>query len=66
MVQLQPAYEHPAQVAAEHEELLAAIESGDLGRTEELWRVHLDEAAANQIKALDAAYTEITEEKETD
>ena len=65
MVQLQPAYEHPAQVAAEHEELLAAIESRDVDRTEKLWRVHLDEAAANQIKALDAAYTDITDQEET-
>jgi DNA-binding GntR family transcriptional regulator len=70
MVQLQPAYEHPAQVAAEHEELLAAIESRDSERAEALWRAHLDEAAANQIKALDAAYADITEtnteQKETD
>ncbi|MBS1675957.1 MAG: GntR family transcriptional regulator [Actinobacteria bacterium] len=63
MVQLQPAYDHPAQVAAEHEELLAAIEARDAGRAEKLWRVHLDEAAANQIKALEGAYTDTTEEE---
>jgi DNA-binding GntR family transcriptional regulator len=52
MVQLQPAYENPAEVAAEHEELLAAIEKRDTENAERLWRVHLDDAAANQIKAL--------------
>lgn len=66
MVQLQPAYDHPKEVAAEHEELLAAIESRDVERAESLWRAHLDEAAANQIKALDAAYADITEQKEND
>jgi DNA-binding GntR family transcriptional regulator len=65
MVQLQPAYDHPKEVAAEHEELLAAIESRDPDRAEKLWRAHLDEAAANQIKALDAAYTDITDQEET-
>lgn len=58
MVQLQPAYDHPQEVAAEHEELLAAIEARDAGRAEKLWRLHLDEAAENQIKALSTAYTE--------
>jgi DNA-binding GntR family transcriptional regulator len=66
MVQLQPAYDHPAQVAAEHEELLAAIEARDVDRAEKLWRIHLDEAAANQIKALEGAYTDTTDEEETD
>lgn len=66
MVQLQPAYDHPKEVAAEHEELLAAIESRDVERAESLWRAHLDEAAANQIKALDAAYADITDQKEND
>jgi DNA-binding GntR family transcriptional regulator len=56
MVQLQPAYDHPQEVAAEHEELLAAIEARDTERAERLWRVHLDDAAANQIKALPTAY----------
>ena len=64
MVQLQPAYDHPAQVAAEHEELLDAIEARDADRAERLWRVHLDEAAANQIKALSTAYTRHTDEEE--
>lgn len=52
MVQLQPAYDHPKEVAAEHEELLAAIEARDTENAERLWRIHLDEAAENQIKAL--------------
>ena len=64
MVQLQPAYDHPAQVAGEHEELLAAIESRDTERAEELWRAHLDEAAENQIKALEGAYTDTTDDEE--
>jgi DNA-binding GntR family transcriptional regulator len=59
MVQLQPAYDHPQEVAAEHEELLAAIEARDVDRAEKLWRAHLDEAAENQIKALSTAYTHI-------
>ena len=59
MVQLQPAYDHPQEVAAEHEELLAAIEARDTDRAEKLWRAHLDEAAENQIKALSTAYTDI-------
>ena len=62
MVQLQPAYDRPAQVAAEHEELIDAIEARDAGRAERLWRVHLDEAAANQIKALSTAYQTTEEE----
>jgi DNA-binding GntR family transcriptional regulator len=64
MVQLQPAYDHPAQVAAEHEGLLEAIEKGDADRAEQLWRVHLDEAAANQIKALSTAYTTTEEDNQ--
>jgi DNA-binding GntR family transcriptional regulator len=64
MVQLQPAYDHPAQVAAEHEELLGAIEARDVDRAEKLWRTHLDEAAANQIKALPGAYQAGTDEEE--
>jgi DNA-binding GntR family transcriptional regulator len=65
MVQLQPAYDHPQEVAAEHEELLAAIEKRDAENAERLWRVHLDEAAANQIKALATAGsdTDTTEEE---
>lgn len=64
MVQLQPAYDHPAQVAAEHEGLLDAIEKRNAGLAEELWRVHLDEAAANQIKALSTAYTTTEEDNQ--
>ena len=53
MVQLKPAYDHPAQVAAEHAELLDAIEAGDLEHAEQLSRRHLADAAANQIGALE-------------
>lgn len=54
MVQLEPAYDHPAQVAAEHAELLATIDAGDLAAGEELWRRHLADAAENQIAAIAA------------
>lgn len=54
MVQLEPAYDHPAQVAAEHAELLAAIDAGDLDGGEALWRRHLVDAAENQIAAIAA------------
>jgi len=64
MVQLQPAYDHPAEVAAEHEGLLDAIEKRDAERAEQLWRVHLDEAAANQIRALSTAHTTTEEDNQ--
>jgi len=52
MVQLRPHYEHPSQVAAEHTELLAAIEAGDPDRADQLFRRHLTEAVQNLSKAL--------------
>jgi DNA-binding GntR family transcriptional regulator len=51
LVQLRPYYHRPAEVAAEHEELIAAIRAGDPSRAEELFRVHLAEAADNLTKA---------------
>ena len=54
MAQLRPHYDRPDQVAAEHRELLAAIESGDIAATEELFRKHLGEAADNLTNALEA------------
>jgi DNA-binding GntR family transcriptional regulator len=51
LVQLRPYYHRPAEVAAEHEELIAAIRAGDDDRAEELFRVHLSEAADNLTKA---------------
>ncbi len=51
LVQLRPYYHRPAEVAAEHEELIAAIRAGDVQRAEELFRVHLAEAADNLTKA---------------
>ena len=50
LVQLRPHYERPAEVAAEHEELIAAIKSGDPERAEEMFRAHLTEAADNLTK----------------
>jgi DNA-binding GntR family transcriptional regulator len=52
MVQLRPHYERPSQVAAEHTQLLAAIEAGDPDRADELFRDHLTEAVQNLSKAL--------------
>jgi DNA-binding GntR family transcriptional regulator len=51
LVQLRPHYQRPAEVAAEHEELIAALRGGDPDRAEELFRVHLAEAADNLTKA---------------
>jgi DNA-binding GntR family transcriptional regulator len=45
LAQLRPAYDEPAEVAAEHEELLGPIISGDADLAEELFRLHLREAA---------------------
>ncbi|MDQ5894636.1 MAG: GntR family transcriptional regulator [Actinomycetota bacterium] len=49
LAQLRPVYDAPAEVAAEHEELLAPVIAGDVDRAVELFRAHLDEAAANLI-----------------
>ncbi|MQA73026.1 MAG: FCD domain-containing protein [Solirubrobacterales bacterium] len=59
LVWLRPHYDRPAQVAAEHEELIAAIRARDADRTEELLRVHLTEAAEN----LTRAWQELTGER---
>jgi DNA-binding GntR family transcriptional regulator len=51
LVWLRPHYDRPAQVAAEHEELIAAIRAGDADRAEALFRAHLTEAAENLTRA---------------
>ena len=51
LVQLRPYYHRPAEVAAEHEELIGALRAGDPERAEELLRTHLMEAADNLTKA---------------
>ena len=51
LVKLRPHYHRPADVAAEHEELIAAMRAGDPDRAEELFRKHLTEAADNLTKA---------------
>jgi DNA-binding GntR family transcriptional regulator len=51
LVKLRPHYHRPADVAAEHEELIAAMRAGDPDRAEELFRKHLAEAADNLTKA---------------
>ncbi len=54
MAQLRPHYDRPAEVAAEHRELLEALEAGDLNITEELFRKHLGDATENLTNALEA------------
>jgi DNA-binding GntR family transcriptional regulator len=54
MAQLRPHYDRPAEVAAEHRELLEALEAGDLKVTEELFRKHLGDATENLTNALEA------------
>lgn len=49
LAQLRPVYDAPAEVAAEHEELLAPIISGDVELAEKLFRAHLADAANNLI-----------------
>jgi DNA-binding GntR family transcriptional regulator len=51
LVWLRPHYERPAEVAAEHEELIGAIRGGDADRAEALFRAHLTEAAENLTRA---------------
>ena len=51
LVWLRPHYDRPAQVAAEHEALIAAVRARDADRTEELLRAHLTEAAENLTRA---------------
>ncbi len=51
LVWLRPHYDRPSQVAAEHEELIAAMRAGDADRAEDLFRAHLSEAAENLTQA---------------
>ena len=51
LVWLRPHYDRPAQVAAEHEELIAGIRAGDADRAEDMFRAHLREAAENLTRA---------------
>jgi DNA-binding GntR family transcriptional regulator len=51
LVWLRPHYERPAEVAAEHEELIAAIRAGDADQAEAMFRAHLTEAVGNLTRA---------------
>jgi DNA-binding GntR family transcriptional regulator len=51
LVWLRPHYDRPAQVAAEHQELIEAIRGGDPDRAERMFRAHLTEAAENLTRA---------------
>jgi DNA-binding GntR family transcriptional regulator len=52
MVQLRPNYDRPAQVAAEHRELLETIERGDLAAADQAFRKHWDDAVDNLLSSL--------------
>lgn len=52
MVQLQPHYEAPAEVATEHRDLLTALRSGDVERAETAFRQHWQEASDNLLQSL--------------
>jgi DNA-binding GntR family transcriptional regulator len=54
MVQLRPHYDQPDEVAAEHRDLLEALKTHDLALAEERFRQHLNDAAANLTRALEA------------
>lgn len=54
MSQLRPANHQPVEVAAEHEELLAPIVSGDIELAEKLFRLHLDEVVKNLVELHDS------------
>jgi DNA-binding GntR family transcriptional regulator len=62
MVQLRAHYERPSQVAAEHTDLLAAIEAGDPDLATERFRQHLTEAVQNLSNALASGEGENAEE----
>src|SRR5688572_28471954 len=51
LAQLRAYYQRPSQVAAEHEELIAAMRAGDPQQAEDLFRAHLAEAVDNLTKA---------------
>lgn len=54
MAQLRPHYDRPAEVAAEHRELLEALQAGDPDKVEKLFRRHLGDASKNLTNALQA------------
>jgi DNA-binding GntR family transcriptional regulator len=54
MAQLRPHYDRPDEVAAEHRELLEALQTGNPDKVEALFRRHLGEASENLTNALQA------------
>jgi len=54
MAQLRPHYDHPSEVAAEHRELLEPLLTHKVDIAEQRFRTHLDEAAENLTRALEA------------
>jgi len=55
LVQQRPLYYRPAEIAAEHRELLAAIRGGDADESERRLRAHLEDASRRLIEWLAAA-----------
>jgi DNA-binding GntR family transcriptional regulator len=47
MVQLEPHYDRPAEVAREHDELLARVTDGNPARAERAFRKHISDATKN-------------------
>jgi len=66
LVQQRPLYDSPAQIAAEHSELLDAIEGDRPDRAARLFRAHLEEAAARLADACRERAAGQNETKETD
>lgn len=54
MAQLRPHYDRPDEVAAEHRELLEALQAGEPDEVEKLFRRHLGDASENLTNALQA------------
>jgi DNA-binding GntR family transcriptional regulator len=51
MVQLEPHYDRPAEVAREHDELLARVIEGQAARAERAFRKHISDATKNLTSA---------------
>ena len=63
MVNQRPLYDRPAQVAAEHEELLESIVAADQRRAARLFRTHLTDAAQRLSESADFETKAETKEK---
>ena len=55
MVQLEPHYDRPAEVAREHDELLARVVDGKAAQAERAFRKHISDATKNLTSAFAAS-----------